>query len=255
MCINISPFQALLVCECLLLFSGHMTGMSKDMNCKIVVQKGEEATVVVSIPQNIESSFSLKKYSSSSHNTGMELLWIVTIPTKTSHIDIFYLMILILLAPEDLMSIQFPSHWYSHPVLPTGSKVIENSNCLPWRIPISDNLACHCKSLVMCTVILQFLQWLACSNGYFCKHHIWLSKVMFLKHLILMETPKLIMIITKSYKLLFCKQSQTHCAIQTTHDKNHITIHVNRAINIAVYYYRLVNNNCIYGFFFSAGPS
>lgn len=63
------------MCECLLLFSGHMTGMSKNMNCKIAVQKGEEATVVVSIPQNIEerqSSFSLKKYSS--HNTGMELL-------------------------------------------------------------------------------------------------------------------------------------------------------------------------------------
>ena len=98
----------------------------------------------------------------------------------------------------------------------------------------------------MCTVILQFLLWLACGSGYFCKHHIWLSKVMFLKHLILMETQKLIVIITKSYKLLFCKQSQTHCTVQTTHDKNHINIHVNRAINIAVYHYRLVNNNCVY---------
>ena len=219
------------------------------MNCKIAVHKEEEATVVVSIPQNIketQSSFSLKKYSSSSDNPGMELLQIVTISTKTSHIDIFYLMILILilLTLKDLMSIQFPSHWYNHPVLPTGSKVIENSNWLPWRIPISENLACHCESLVMCTVILQFLQWLACSNGYFCKHHIWLSKVMFLKHLILMETPKLIMIITKSYKLLFCKQSQTHCAVETTHDKNHINIHVNKQSHkyCSLPLYHLVNN-------------
>ena len=66
-----------------------MTG--NDMHCSIAVQK-EEATVVISLPENMEtqSPFSLK-YSDSSDNAGMELLLIVTIPTKTNDIDIYIL--------------------------------------------------------------------------------------------------------------------------------------------------------------------
>ena len=48
-------------------------------------------------------------------------------------------------------------------------------------------------------------------------------------------------ILRNSYKSLF--SSQTHCAVQTSYDKNHINIHFKQTLNIVVYHNRPSNNN------------
>ena len=96
----------------------------------------------------------------------------VTLPSKTNHIDTFHEILIYTLAK----SIHFSFKWYqNYANLPTGSKVIDKSIWLPYRVPFWE---IGLRKFVSLTTVLQQLQFKMPETV--VKHHDWLLKVMFL---------------------------------------------------------------------------
>ena len=109
-------------------------------------------------------------------------------------------------------NIHFPSKWYqNYANLPTGSKVIDKSIWLPWRVPFWET---GLRKFVSHTTVLQQLQFSMPETV--TKHHVWPLKVTFLNK-IMPEAPdfdenwKSICLACRSKIVAFCIVTEYRC--------------------------------------------